>query len=87
MGRTKGAYVEEFPKGSRIRVASRAVLERFRQEWTFHHPLQEEQLHFASQPGVVVKVSFYHGGDELYELDGVPGIWHESCLRRADEAE
>jgi hypothetical protein len=21
------------------------------------------------------------GGDELYELDGVPGIWHESCLR------
>jgi hypothetical protein len=25
-------------------------------------------------------VGFYHGGDPLYSLDGVPGVWHERCL-------
>lgn len=24
---------------------------------------------------------YYHGGDELYWLKGVPGVWHEQCLR------
>lgn len=25
-------------------------------------------------------VGFYHGGDELYGLEGVPGLWHKQCL-------
>jgi hypothetical protein len=25
----------------------------------------------------------HHGGDELYKLKGVPGIWHEQCLEEA----
>lgn len=28
----------------------------------------------------MASVTFYHGGDELYELKGVPGLWHEACL-------
>ena len=24
---------------------------------------------------------FYHGGDELYKLKGMPGVWHEQCLK------
>jgi hypothetical protein len=26
------------------------------------------------------EVGFYHGGDVLYTLDGIPGLWHEQCL-------
>jgi hypothetical protein len=28
----------------------------------------------------VEKLGYYHGGDELYWLKGVPGVWHEQCL-------
>jgi hypothetical protein len=30
--------------------------------------------------GKIKSVGFYHGGDVLYEIEGVPGIWHERCL-------
>jgi hypothetical protein len=29
---------------------------------------------------MVTSVRYYHGGDVLYELEGIPGIWHEACL-------
>ena len=29
----------------------------------------------------MAEVSFYFGGDELYRLKDIPGIWHEVCLR------
>jgi hypothetical protein len=28
-------------------------------------------------------VSFYHGGDVLYELQTAPGTWHEQLLEEA----
>lgn len=28
----------------------------------------------------IKSVSFYHGGDEIYTLEEVPGIWHEDNL-------
>ena len=31
--------------------------------------------------GVEAGVAFYHGGDPLYKLAGIPGLWHEQCLR------
>jgi hypothetical protein len=80
MGRTKGYYREEFPAGSVVRIASRPALEKFIAGWKFHHPLDPSQLQFAGYPAEVERVSFYHGGDELYELKGVPGVWHEACL-------
>ena len=80
MGRTKGAYKAEFPKGSKVRVRDRAFLESFLQSWRYHHPLQSEQIDFAGRETEVVGASVYHGGDELYELADIPGIWHEQCL-------
>jgi hypothetical protein len=27
----------------------------------------------------VKSIGYYHGGDVLYQLEGVPGIWQEQC--------
>jgi hypothetical protein len=81
MGATKGPYAEEFPVGTTVRIVDRSTLERFRREWKFHNPLDESQFDFADRIATVAKVGFYHGGDELYSLKGIPGIWHERCLK------
>ena len=86
MGKTKGIYNADFPTGTLVRVASHPQLEEFIRTWRLHHPLTQEQLAFAESQGKVVEVSFYHGGDELYRLDGIPGIWHECCLSIAATA-
>ena len=74
-------YKPMFDAGDTVRIAKRAILERFRAEWMFHHPLSEAQLGFAECTTVVKSVGFYHGGDALYELDEVPGLWHEVNLQ------
>jgi hypothetical protein len=80
MGKTKGLYKAEFPKGSKVKIASRAFLERFLATWNLHNKLEPDQLNYADQVAEVESVGFYHGGDELYRLRGIPGIWHEQCL-------
>lgn len=85
MGQKKGSYNPEFPIGSRVRVAGSRKLRDFLKSWRYHHPLQEEQLKFAGKQTTVRDVTFYHGGDELYELSDVLGIWHEECLRAVEE--
>jgi hypothetical protein len=74
------AYQEKYPKGSRVCVKDRAALEVFMRNWRYHHPLQNEQILFAGQTGEVKEVVFYHGGDVLYQINGIPGLWHEECL-------
>ena len=66
-----------------MRVVNRASLERFREEWRFHNPLEPSQLEYADQLTTVVAVGFYHGGDALYTLQAVLGVWHEACLESA----
>jgi hypothetical protein len=83
MGTRNGPYNADFPAGTRVQVAQRSVLEEFLHEWTFHHPLDRQQLDFAGQLATVKDVSYYHGGDELYSLIELPGIWHEVCLQPA----
>jgi hypothetical protein len=80
MGTLNGSYNADFPKGTRVRIADRSALEKFRSTWKLHNPLRPEQLEFAGQSAIVKSVGYYHGGDELYELTGVPGIWHAACL-------
>ena len=85
MGKAKGPYEPEYPEGTFVRIADRTALERFLAEWRYHNKLQAKQLAFAGQRARVTSVSFYHGGDELYVLDGIPGVWHEQCLHAVDE--
>jgi hypothetical protein len=85
MGKRRGAYQEDFPVGTWVKIVDQAALEKFRQEWRWHHPLEPGQLAFAGREGQVTNVSFYHGGDELYKLEGIPGTWHEQCLNPLDE--
>lgn len=75
-------YKEAFPEGTTVRVADRAFLEEFMQMWKYHHKLQPEQLEYADRTATVQKVGFYHGGDPVYTLAGVPGQWLEQCLRK-----
>ncbi len=76
-------YEEAFSAGSQVRIADRPVLEQFFKTWKFHNPLRPEQLPFAGKAAKVANVGFYHGGDPLYVLEGIPGVWHEQCLTRA----
>lgn len=72
---------ELYPIGTEVRVRPLNFLEEFKRTWTYHHPLANGQLKFAGHEMVVRDVSYYHGGDVLYVLDGADGfIWHEQCL-------
>jgi hypothetical protein len=73
-------YKEDFPVGSAVRIAATQQLEEFLRTWKYHHKLTPEQLQYADKIAEVEKVGFYHGGDVLYELRGIPGMWHEQCL-------
>jgi hypothetical protein len=83
MGKIRGAYREEFPVGTSVRIAERPELEKFMNNWKLHNKLQPEQLEYAGRIGKIKSVGFYHGGDELYEIEGVLGVWHEQCLKVA----
>jgi hypothetical protein len=73
-------YTPTFPVGSSVRVISRAALEGFARGRKHHHKLLPEQMEFAGATSTVKEVSFYHGGDQLYVLENLPGIWNEPCL-------
>ncbi|MGD0797265.1 MAG: hypothetical protein ABR910_06040 [Acidobacteriaceae bacterium] len=73
-------YKATFPEGSRVRVIPREALETFARDWRFHHKLLPEQMKYAGAIAIVKEVSFYHGGDQLYVLENIPGIWNEPCL-------
>jgi hypothetical protein len=80
MGTRNGPYKVDFAVGSSVRIKSRAELEDFQRTWKFHHPLQDSQLEYAGTIATVLSVSPYHGGDELYYLENVPGVWNDPCL-------
>lgn len=76
-------YKEKFRVGTEVCVADRPLLEDFMRTWQYHHPLEPKQLDHAGAVAKVKTVGFYHGGDVLYTLEGLPGIWHEECLSAA----
>jgi hypothetical protein len=84
MGSRKGLYQVDFPVGTKVRIKPREYLEEFRRTWKFHHPLDDSQLAYGGQSATVLSISSYHGGDELYYLENVPGIWNEPCLEDSD---
>jgi hypothetical protein len=80
MGKTKGLNKAEFEVGAEVRIADRAFLERFLEEGQYHNELETEQLAYADRVARVKSVAFFHGGDEIYTLEEIPGVWHEECL-------
>jgi hypothetical protein len=83
MGKTKGLNQAEFAVGSEVRIADRGFLEQFLEAGQYHNELEPEQLEFAGRTAKVREVNFFHGGDEIYALEGIPGVWHEECLSAA----
>ncbi|MDR3720735.1 MAG: hypothetical protein P4L00_03985 [Candidatus Acidoferrales bacterium] len=83
MGKTKGLNKPEFEVGSEVRIADRAFLENFLEAGQYHNELESEQLDYAGRIAKVKSVEFFHGGDEIYTLEDVPGVWHEECLSAA----
>ena len=76
-------YKAKYEVGSKVLIAGRSALESFMTNWKYHNKLKPDQLEFAETMALVKSVGFYHGGDVLYTLEGVPGIWHEVCLSAA----
>jgi|SRR6266436_621206 len=70
----------KFKQGSWVRVTDREFLEDFLRSWKYHHKLQPDQLAYSGYVSKVKHSMIYHGGDVLYELVSIPGIWHEQCL-------
>ena len=77
------AYEARYSEGTRVRIRPRADLEEFVRTWRYHHKLTDEHLTHAGEEALVASVGFYHGGDPLYELEGIPGFWHEENLQQA----
>jgi hypothetical protein len=76
-------YEAAFAPNQSVSIKNREFLESFKATWKLHNPLQDEQLEFASRPTIVKEVGYYHGGDPLYVLRDIPGVWHEGCLQKA----
>ena len=62
-----------------FRIADHPGVEQLFREWKYHNPLQAKQLAFADRAATIASVGYYHGGDELYQLAGIPGCRHECC--------
>jgi hypothetical protein len=76
----------KFKQSTKVRIEDRSALENFRATWKLHHPLQIEQLEYAGHVAEIDKSYMHHGGDVLYELKNVPGLWHERCLSNFPKA-
>ena len=70
----------KYAEGSIVRVAGRAALDEFVKTWKWHHKLESEQLEHAGKIAKIKQSGMYHGGDIVYVLEGLPGVWHEQCL-------
>jgi hypothetical protein len=71
-------------KGDRVKIARRDVLTEFRNTWRHQHPPDLDQIVFAGEDATVKSFGSFNGREVLYELDGIPGLWHERCLVPAD---
>jgi hypothetical protein len=76
-------YSPRFAKGVKVRIASDDALNELLKTWRFHHRLQNDQLTYHDAEAFVEEVYSYHGGDILYVLRDIPGIWHEVCLNES----
>lgn len=70
----------KYTQGTSIRIRSREQLEELSRRPKFQLKIDPNQLAFAGQVAMVKWSGLYHGGGYVYQLDGVPGYWHEQVL-------
>lgn len=70
----------KFKVGATVRICERPELDAFVKTWEYHHKLLPAQLAYAGQTATVKSAGMYHGGDVVYELQDIPGTWHERHL-------
>ena len=73
MGKTRGPYNEEFPKGSTVKIADRAFLAAFLEEWQRHNRLEPDQLEYAGRLAEVDSVGFITVEMSYIDLRIFPG--------------
>ena len=72
--------LDKFLPGDTVLIASPETLAEFAQTWKLHHPLEPNQLPFGGRTAKIATSSMYHGGYILYQLEAMPGIWHQQLL-------
>lgn len=71
----------KFKNGQVVKILELSVLRTFLQSWK----LQPMHLEYAGRSAKVMKSYMYHGADVLYELEGIPGMWHEHFLELVEK--
>ncbi|HWY62745.1 MAG TPA: hypothetical protein VNW15_12665 [Rhizomicrobium sp.] len=71
---------DKYQIGEIVLIDSPESLAAFARTWKRHHPLHPRQFAFAGQTAKIANSLLYHGGDILYELEGIPGLWHQQLL-------
>jgi hypothetical protein len=75
------AYNALLAREADVRIADEGLLRQFmRPQYAYHHPVQVGMIEHAGEVAKIAEVAYYHGGDPLYTLYLVPGLWHEACL-------
>ena len=70
----------KYTQGTSVRIRSREQLEEISRRPKLLLKIDANQLAFAGQVAMVKWSGLYHGGGYVYQLDGVPGYWHEQVL-------
>jgi hypothetical protein len=71
---------DKYQPGDLVLIDSPELLASFARTWKRHHPLETRQMAYAGQSAKIANSFMYHGGDILYELEDVPGVWHQQVL-------
>ena len=70
----------KYTPGSSVRILSRERLDALSRGSKYRLKIEENQFAYAGQVAMVKWSGLYHGGGFVYQLDGVPGFWHETLL-------
>jgi hypothetical protein len=70
----------KYTEGSSVRIRSREQLEDLARRVKHQVKIDFNQLAFAGQIAMVKWSGLHGAGGYVYQLDGVPGYWHEIVL-------
>jgi hypothetical protein len=75
------AYHSVFLRGENVKIKPPEFLRQYlAPDWRWHNPLDSDNLKFAGGVFAVVDIGYFHGGEVMYELQGIRGFWHEDSV-------